>query len=136
MMGVTDSTRTSCPWSKEAKWLAKTYGLVSFHALRHGNADTLKQKHVSIEIIDDISGRLSRGETSVRYTNAAGLPLVRSALANYPTVTGHLEPQPLQLLPWVAKRLSPPWAGRSRSQRLADARSVRSERAKTRRKLD
>ncbi|WP_184117324.1 DUF6538 domain-containing protein [Aminobacter sp. DSM 101952] len=106
------------------------------HALRHGNANTLKQKRVSIEIIDDISGRLSRGETSVRYTNAAGLPLVRSALANYPTVTGHLEPQPLQLLPWVAKRQSPPWAGRSRSQRLADARSVRSERAKTRRKLD
>jgi hypothetical protein len=50
----------------------------SIHALRHGMADTLKQAGVSPEVIDDISGRLSEGsETNTRYTNPAGLPLMR-----------------------------------------------------------
>jgi integrase len=99
------------------------------HALRHGQADVLKQAGVSIEIIDDVSGRLSKGETSTRYTNAAGLPLIREILSKYPVVTDHLEPQPLQLLPWIAKRLPPPWANLSKEERLAQARSVRLQRA-------
>ena len=100
------------------------------HALRHGQANVLKQSGVSIENIDDISGRLSKGETSTRYTNVAGLPLIRDVLSKYPSVTDHLESRPLQLLPWVARRQPPPWANVSKEERLAQARAVRSGQTK------
>ncbi len=83
----------------------------AIHALRHGMADTLKQAGVPTEVIDDISGRLSEGsETNTRYTNAAGLPLMRSALKHYPVITSGVERQPLHLLPWIEKKQPPPWA--------------------------
>jgi len=83
----------------------------AIHALRHGMADTLKQGGVSPEVIDDISGRLSEGsETNTRYTNPAGLPLMRSALKHYPIITSTIEPKPLQLLPWIENKQPPPWA--------------------------
>lgn len=83
----------------------------AIHALRHGMADTLKQAGVSTEVIDDISGRLSEGsETNTRYTNPAGLPLMREALKHYPVITAGIERKPLQLLPWVENKQPPPWA--------------------------
>lgn len=83
----------------------------AIHALRHGMADTLKQAGVPTEVIDDISGRLSEGsETNTRYTNPAGLPLMRDALKHYPVVTSDIEWKPLQLLPWVENKQPPPWA--------------------------
>ena len=83
----------------------------AIHALRHGMADTLKQAGVSAEVIDDISGRLSDGsETNTRYTNPAGLPLMREALKRYPAITSGIERKPLQLLPWIENKLPPPWA--------------------------
>ncbi|WP_274425232.1 integrase [Chelativorans sp. YIM 93263] len=97
----------------------------ALHALRHGQADTLKQAAVDESKINDISGRLGQGETSLRYTNPAGLPLIRSVLARYPTITDHLEPRPVQLLPWVAERRPAPWQGRTRRDRLREARSRR-----------
>lgn len=103
------------------------------HALRHGQADTLKQAGVSPELINDISGRLNKDETSVRYTNVAGLPLIRVLLQKYPNITGHLEAKPLQLLPWVANRQPAPWTSRTRAKRLEHARAVRSENASKRR---
>lgn len=83
----------------------------SLHALRHGMADTLKQAGVPPEVIDDISGRLSEGsETNTRYANPAGLPLMRKALKKYPIITAGIQPQPLQLLPWIENKQPPPWA--------------------------
>ncbi len=83
----------------------------AIHALRHGMADTLKQAGVPTEVIDDISGRLSEGsETNTRYTNPAGLPLMRGALKHYPVITSGVERQPLHLLPWIEKKQPPPWA--------------------------
>ncbi|WP_249406575.1 integrase [Rhizobium sp. CFBP 13726] len=83
----------------------------AIHAFRHGFAGTLKQAGVSQDVIEDISGRLAEGnETSTRYTNPAGLPLMRSALQHYPIISSVIEPKPLQLLPWVEKRQPPPWA--------------------------
>lgn len=102
------------------------------HALRHGHADTLKQLGVSPELINDISGRLNKDETSVRYTNVAGLSLIRKMLAVYPNITEHLEPRPLQLLPWVANRQPAPWTTMTRGKRLEHARAVRAERASER----
>ncbi|OQP86036.1 integrase [Rhizobium rhizosphaerae] len=83
----------------------------AIHALRHGMADTLKQAGVPTEVIDDISGRLSEGsETNTRYTNPAGLPLMRDALKHYPVITSDIERKPLQLLPWIENKQPPPWA--------------------------
>lgn len=83
----------------------------AIHAFRHGMADTLKQAGVSPDVIDDISGRLTEGsETNTRYTNPARLPLMRSVLQNYPVITSNVEHKPLQLLPWVENKQSPPWA--------------------------
>ncbi|UIK18325.1 tyrosine-type recombinase/integrase [Rhizobium leguminosarum] len=83
----------------------------AFHALRHSMADTLKQAGVSTEVIDDISGRLSDGsETNTRYTNPAGLPLMREALGKYPIITSEIEAKPIKLLPWIEQQLPPPWA--------------------------
>lgn len=89
----------------------------TLHALRHGMADTLKQAGVSPEVIDDISGRLSEGsETNTRYTNPAGLPLMRDALSKYPIITSGIEPKPIKLLPWIEKRLPPPWAREAKNE--------------------
>jgi len=99
------------------------------HALRHGHADALKQAGVSPELINDISGRLNKDETSVRYTNVAGLPLIRALLAKYPNITEHLEPAELRLLPWVAKRQPAPWTRMTREKRLEYGRKVRSQSA-------
>jgi integrase len=84
----------------------------AFHALRHAMADTLKQAGVSSDIIDDISGRLSNegNETNRRYTNVAGVPLMRDALTKYPIITAGIERKPIKLLPWIEKREPPPWA--------------------------
>ncbi|MCD2184465.1 DUF6538 domain-containing protein [Rhizobium sp. GN54] len=83
----------------------------AIHAFRHGMADTLKQAGVSPDVIDDISGRLTEGsETNTRYTNPAGLPLMRSALKHYPIITSAVEPKPLQLLPWIENKQPPSWA--------------------------
>lgn len=79
------------------------------HAIRHGHADTLKQAGVDSLVIDDIAGRFGEGETATRYTNPAGLTLLREKLRLYPNVTSHLSRQPVKLLPWVAEKRPPPW---------------------------
>jgi hypothetical protein len=80
------------------------------HAIRHGHSDTLKQTGVDSLVIDDIAGRFGEGETATRYTNPAGLPLLREKLRSYPNITRHLQPRPINLLPWVAEKRAPPWA--------------------------
>jgi hypothetical protein len=68
-------------------------------------------------VIDDISGRLSQGgETSLRYTNPAGLPLMRDALSKYPIITAGIEPKPIKLLPWIEQRSPPPWAREAKNE--------------------
>ena len=79
------------------------------HALRHGHADTLKQNGISPELIEDIQGRDGASETGIRYTNPAGLPLLKDLLTKYPVVTGHLEPSPIRLLSFVDAREPAPW---------------------------
>lgn len=79
------------------------------HALRHGHADTLKQNGVSPELIEDIHGRDGASQTAIRYTNPAGLPLLKDLLSRYPVVTGHLEPKPIRLLSFVDAKEPAPW---------------------------
>ncbi|GGA82685.1 hypothetical protein GCM10011385_41160 [Nitratireductor aestuarii] len=98
------------------------------HAFRHGFADTLKQAGVSEGYIEDLSGRLGSSETSTRYTNPAGLPLLRAIIAHYPVITGHLEPRPIKLLPWVEKKLPPPGAGKTKAERFGCKRGRKPKR--------
>lgn len=79
------------------------------HAMRHGHADTLKQNGVSPVLIEDIQGRDGMSETAVRYTNPAGLPLLKENLSKYPIVTAKLEPKPIQLLGFVKGKKLAPW---------------------------
>jgi len=102
------------------------------HALRHGFADTLKQALVHPSIISDIAGRLGSDETSMRYTNRAGLNVIKDALEKYPSVTSHLEPQPTRLLPWVEAREAAPWEGRTENEKLKMARDARRKKVKSR----
>jgi integrase len=88
----------------------------TIHALRHGFSDTLKQNGVSMSIIEDITGHLGRTEGETRYTNPAGLALIRENIAKYPVVTDHLEPKSIRLLSWVQKREPAPWAISKRSK--------------------
>ncbi|RYG85445.1 MAG: hypothetical protein EON58_22990 [Alphaproteobacteria bacterium] len=82
----------------------------SLHALRHGLSNSLKQRGVPPAIIDDLSGRLSDGETNNRYTDVAGISLMRDALAKFPIITDDIQPRDINLLPWVRKKQPPPWA--------------------------
>lgn len=95
------------------------------HALRHGFADTLKQAGVPDGVIEDLSGRLGETETATRYTNPAGLALLQMIISRYPVITGHLDPQPIRLLPWVEQHLPPPWAGKKSGDRFGDKRGRR-----------
>ncbi|MEX6508891.1 DUF6538 domain-containing protein [Jiella sp. M17.18] len=94
----------------------------TIHAFRHGLANTLKQSGVEVAIIDDLSGRLGSGETQTRYTNIAGLGLLREKISKYPNITEHLIPRPIRLLPWVEANTSPPWAGRKPGERFRKPR--------------
>lgn len=89
-----------------------------FHALRHGFSDTMKQNGVEMAIIDDITGHSGRTEGEKRYTNAAGLPLIRQHLAKYPIITDHLKPLPIRLLSWVQAKEPAPWATSRRKQKV------------------
>ncbi|MBB4004743.1 DUF6538 domain-containing protein [Aurantimonas endophytica] len=90
----------------------------AIHALRHGFSDTMKQAGVDTAVINDISGRLGESKTELRYTNVAGLPLIESHVRKYPSITSHLEPHPIRLLPWVEAKQLPPWAGKSPGKRF------------------
>jgi hypothetical protein len=90
----------------------------SIHALRHGFSDTMKQAGVDTAVINDISGRLGDSETELRYTNVAGLPLIESHIRKYPSITSHLPPRTIRLLPWVETKQLPPWAGKSPGARF------------------
>jgi len=95
------------------------------HALRHGLSDTLKQANVSEGVIEDVAGRLGNTETASRYTNPAGLSLLKLIISRYPIITDHLEPQPIRLLPWVEQNEAPPCAGKKSGDRFGDKRGRR-----------
>lgn len=113
------------PIAQRSPLLANGLWKRPIHALRHGFADTLKNAGVSEGVIEDLSGRLGTTETATRYTNPSGLSLLRLIISRYPVITEHLEPKPIRLLPWVEKKLPPPWAGKSNGDRFGGKRGRR-----------
>lgn len=113
------------PIAQQSPLLEKGLWRRPIHALRHGFADTLKNAGVSEGVIEDLSGRLGTTETATRYTNPSGLSLLRVIISRYPAITEHLEAKPIRLLPWVEKKLPPPWAGKSNGDRFGNKRGRR-----------
>lgn len=97
------------PLLKAERQVAAQLWARTIHAFRHGFSNTLKQLGVEISTIEDITGHLGRTEGETRYTQIARLGLMQKAINAYPVITGHLERQPLCLLPFVEASEPAPW---------------------------
>jgi integrase len=87
------------------------------HAIRHLFGAQLKKKGVTAEDRGDLLGHVGETETSERYCEPHEIEFLAELVQKLPVVTGHLEPQPIRLLPWVAERQAPPFSRPSRSRR-------------------
>jgi integrase len=80
------------------------------HQIRHFFGDELKQKEVSDEFRADFLGHGGKTETTERYCSTLRIALQMPKLMKLPIVTGHLEPRPIKLLPWVVAKEIAPWS--------------------------
>jgi hypothetical protein len=62
----------------------------------------LKDLGTDVETRADILGHRGKSETDERYCARHKLPELLRHLEKLPVATGHLEAQPVRLLPWVA----------------------------------
>lgn len=97
-------------WSK-----AKLPGRTA-HPLRHAFNDELKQQRVSDEMRADMMGHGGKTETTERYANAFRLQTQAEDMQKIPILTSMIAPQPIRIVPWVAKRQDAPWARKSRKK--------------------
>lgn len=84
------------------------------HQVRHHFGNALKQERVAEEIRADLLGHGGKTETTERYCNPIGIRLQLEELAKLPVLTGHLEPKPIRLVPWVERDEIAPWSHASR----------------------
>lgn len=89
---------------------------ITLHQFRHFFNNELKQKRVSHEFREDMMGHRGRSETTERYCDPVMIELQREDLAKIEVRTGHLQPRPIQLIPWVEAKLTPPWARPDRAK--------------------
>lgn len=85
------------------------------HSFRHTFGNNLKQARVHTEIRADILGHGGKGETDERYCDPIALRSMLDDLQKIPTMTGHLDKQPLKLLGWIAEKKPPPSARRQKA---------------------
>ena len=60
-----------------------------FHSFRHTFSDELKQALVNANVIDEITGHASKGETMGRYGKRFGVDILKEAVAKIPTIKGN-----------------------------------------------
>ena len=84
------------------------------HSLRKTVGDSLKQAGVAAEIRGDILGHGGETVTEEIYCDPIALATMLKHLSKLPIVTAHLEPQPINLIPWVREKLRPPFSRKSR----------------------
>ncbi len=87
------------------------------HSLRRGFGDALKQRRITEEERGDLLGHVGATETSERYCDAFEIETLSEIVDKVPVVTSELMPRPVQLLPWVQKRESPPFSRTKRNHR-------------------
>lgn len=80
------------------------------HGYRHFFNDQLKKAGVSEEYRQDLMGHAGKSETTNRYCDPIEVLKQRDLLERLPALTAHLQPVALQLLEWVEKRQTAPWA--------------------------
>lgn len=84
------------------------------HEYRHFFNDQLKKAGVAEEFRQDLMGHAGKSETTNRYCDPIEVLKQRELIERLPVLTAHLKPVDLQLLEWVAKRQTAPWAKTSR----------------------
>ncbi|MDF0492254.1 DUF6538 domain-containing protein [Bradyrhizobium yuanmingense] len=89
------------------------------HAVRHLFGAQLKKKLVTEEDRADLLGHGGDSETSERYCEPHEIATLLKFVEKLPVVTAHLQPQEVQLLPWVLKKEVAPFSQPSRSKRRA-----------------
>jgi integrase len=102
-------------------WACKIEGVdlkVVLHSIRHGFNSRLKARNISVEDRADLMGHGGDSETSERYADPILLQKALDIIKQLPSVTDHLQPSPIQLLPWVQNREVAPFSrGRGRKKR-------------------
>ena len=88
------------------------------HSFRKTFGDSLKQAGVEAEIRGDILGHGGETVTEEIYCNPIALETMMTHLLKLPTVTAHLKPHPIRLLPWVQQKFKPPFSRKSRLKLL------------------
>lgn len=94
------------------------------HAVRHLFGAQLKKKLVTEEDRADLLGHGGDSETSERYCEPHEIATLLKFVEKLPVVTAHLQPQEVQLLPWVLKKDVAPFSQPSRSKRRAGSGSA------------
>jgi integrase len=98
-------------WACEEEGVALRFVL---HSIRHGFNSRLKHKSVDAEVRADLMGHAGKTETTERYANPVELRRALREITKLPIITSHLQPQPIQLLPWVEAHEVAPYS-RARS---------------------
>jgi integrase len=108
---------------KEFKPVLESVGVteegLGSHAVRHLFGAQLKKKLVTEEDRADLLGHGGDSETSERYCEPHEIATLLKFVEKLPVVTAHLQPQEVQLLPWVLHKEVAPFSQPSRSKRKA-----------------
>ncbi len=92
------------------------------HSARRGFGNNLKQERVGAEERAELLGHGGKTETTERYCDGYDLQILHDAVLKLPVVTGHLERQPITLLPWVAAKKTAPFSHPGRTKAAKQAR--------------
>lgn len=87
------------------------------HAVRHLFGAQLKKKLLSKEDRADLLGHGGDSETSERYCEPHELDTLFEFIMKLDMVTGHLEPQAINLIPWIENMEVAPFSQPSRAKR-------------------
>ena len=87
------------------------------HAVRHLFGAQLKKKLVAVEDRADLLGHGGDTETSERYCEPHEIATLLKFVKELPVVTAHLQPQEINLIPWIAEKQVAPFSRPSRSKR-------------------
>lgn len=90
------------------------------HALRHAFGAILKKRNVREELRADLLGHRGKSETSERYCEATEIAAMYKLVRKMPVVTSHLIVYPVNLLPWVADKLKPPFSHPGRMKKATE----------------
>ena len=106
---------------KQFKPILKAAGVteagLGSHAVRHLFGAQLKKELVAVEDRADLLGHAGDTETSERYCEPHEIATLLKFVMKLPVATADLQPQEINLLPWVTEKQVAPFSHPSRSKR-------------------